>query len=122
MPGLTDLATRNLQSLLMTHRERMPDGLETRVKVCTAVRFAGLRVIEVVAVPDTVQVEDLEKWNHFPSPLLVVQVVRGDDTVQLSGVFAGLVDSILVIPKSDESLGLPWLTALLVVVVERFVQ
>ena len=114
-----------VKCLLVAHREGVADLLESTCS-CAAQRAATHRLNINVAVADTIDEHWLEVAMHLPAVGFVVEVISGDEAVQLGVIVGRTVNAVLVIAKREMQFGLVELaldlTNVIVVPLDRCAQ
>ena len=87
-----------VKGLLVTHCEGVADLLKSTCR-CAAQRAATHRLDINVAVADTINEHWLEVAMHLPAVRCVVEIVGGDEAVQLRVVIRGPVDAVLMVAE-----------------------
>jgi hypothetical protein len=93
-----------VKRLLVAHRERVADLFQSTCR-CAAQRAATHRLNIDMAVADTINEDRLKVAMHREAVLEVVEIVSGDEAVQLRVIVRGPVDSVLMVAERDVQLG-----------------
>lgn len=104
MASTSDETDGVVERLLVAHREGVADLFESTCR-CAAQWAATHRLNINVAVADAVNEDRLEVSVHGEAVLDVVEIVGGDEAVQLGVVVRCPVDAVLMVAKRDVQLG-----------------
>ena len=94
-----------VECLLVAHCEGVADLFESTCR-CAAQRAATHRLDIDMAVADTVNEHWLQVLMHLPAVSGVVQIVSGDEAMQLGVVIRRPVDAVLMVAERDVQLRL----------------
>jgi len=94
-----------VEGLLVTHCEGVADLLESTCR-CAAQRAATHRLDINVAVADTINEHWLEVAMYLPAVRCVVEIVGGDEAVQLRVVIVCPINAVLMVAEREVQLGL----------------
>ena len=92
-----------VKRLLVAHCEGVADLFESTCR-CAAQRAATHRLDINVAVADTINEHWLQVLMNLPAVRCVVQIISGDEAVQLGVVVGRTIDAVLMIAKREMQL------------------
>lgn len=105
LTATSDEADGVVERLLVAHRERVADLLESTCR-CAAQRAATHWLDINVAVADAVNEDRPQVFVNCPAVRLIVEIVGGDEAVQFRVVIVCPIDAILMITEEEVKLGL----------------